>query len=140
MTAGTGILHSEFNHSATEGVRFLQIWILPEARGLEPGYEQKHFAAEEKTNRLRLVVSRDGSDGSLRIHQDADVYASILEPGALVKHALSADRHAWIQVVRGSVTLNGQTLSAGDGAQVSGEQTLHLEGVDQAELLVFDLA
>src|SRR5688572_20268943 len=113
MTAGTGVLHSEFNPSRKEPVHFLQIWILPEKKGLKPGYEQKMFADGERRNRLRLVASRDRRDGSLSIHQDAELYATLLDSGRTVVHPLAPGRHAWVQVVRGAVALNGRPLHAG---------------------------
>ena len=113
MTAGTGIAHSEFNPSPTEPVHLLQIWLLPERRGLTPGYEQKPFPEAERRGRWRLVASRDGRDGSVTIHQDADVYATLLEPGESVRHELRPGRHAWVQVARGSAALNGRPLGAG---------------------------
>jgi len=140
MSAGTGIRHSEFNASETEPVQFLQIWIIPEARGIAPGYEQKRFEPAEKRGRLRLVGSRDGRDGSVTIHQDVDLYAGLLSVGEAVTHNLAAGRGGWVQVARGSVRLNGETLREGDGAVVETPGPLSLEGVDDAEVLVFDLA
>ena len=140
MSAGSGILHSEFNPSTTDGVHFLQIWILPETRGLEPGYEQRAFPLAARTNQLRLVASRDGRDGSLTVHQDASIYVSALEAGVTVEHSLAADRHAWVQVTRGALLLNGQRLQAGDGAKVSDTESLTLQAEREAELLLFDLA
>jgi redox-sensitive bicupin YhaK (pirin superfamily) len=140
MSAGTGVSHSELNPSASEPVHFLQIWILPEREGLAPSYEQKHFPAQERTGRLRLVASRDGRDGSVRVHQDADLYAALLGAGESVTHALRPGRHAWLQVARGRCTLNGVALEAGDGAAVSEERSLRLAGAGDAELLLFDLA
>ncbi|HSD19128.1 MAG TPA: pirin family protein [Anaeromyxobacter sp.] len=140
MTAGTGVLHSEFNGSDSDPVHFLQIWILPERPNLLPGYEQKRFPEEERRGRLRLVASRDGADGSLTIHQDVRVHAGLLGAGERAVLALAEDRHAWVQVARGKVRLGDETLSAGDGAALSGEPEVRLEGVDAAEVLVFDLA
>ncbi len=139
MTAGTGVSHSEAN-PADETVHLLQIWILPDTRGLKPGYEQKAFAPEEKLDRLRLVASQTGHDGSVTINQDANVYASVLESGQSVTHELAPGRHAWIQVARGSVNLSGKVLDQGDGAAVSAESSISLAGVSLAELLLFDLA
>jgi redox-sensitive bicupin YhaK (pirin superfamily) len=139
MSAGTGVSHSEFNHSATELVHLLQIWILPERDGLRPSYEQKHFPAAERSGALRLVASRDARGGSLRIHQDVDLYASLLREGETADHALRPGRNAWLQVARGRCTLNGTPLEAGDGAAVSGEAALRIAG-GGAELLLFDLA
>jgi redox-sensitive bicupin YhaK (pirin superfamily) len=140
MTAGTGIRHSEFNPSATEPVHLLQIWLTPERRGLEPGYEQKAYPEAERRGRWRLVASRDARDGSVAIHQDADVYATLLEPGESATHVLRAGRHAWAQVARGAVTLNGQPLAEGDGAAVSAERGLTVTATAPAEVLLFDLA
>jgi len=140
MSAGTGVLHSEANPSPSAPVHFLQIWILPERRGLAPGYEQKRFEAPEKQGQLRLVASPDGRDGSITVHQDVDLYASVLRPGESARLVLRPGRHAWIQVARGEVTLNGQTLVQGDGAAVSEESAIELTGTADAEVLVFDLA
>ncbi len=140
MSAGTGVTHSEFNASKAEPVHLLQIWILPERANLKPGYEQNTFTPEERSNRLRLVASGDPRDGAVRIHQDADVFASILDPGKEVRHALRAGRHAWVQVARGAVKLNGQALSAGDGAAVGGEDALRVAASAPSEVLLFDLA
>jgi quercetin 2,3-dioxygenase len=140
MSAGTGVSHSEFNHSATELVHLLQIWLLPERDGLAPSYEQKHFPVEERRGVLRLVASRDARSGSIRIHSDVDLYASLLSEGESLSHALRPGRHAWLQVARGHCTLNGSPLEAGDGAAVSGEAALRLTGGTDAEVLLFDLA
>ncbi len=141
MSAGTGILHSEFNHSDSDPVHFLQIWILPHQKSLTPGYEQKYFAATEKQDQLRLVGSATGREGSVTIHQDVDLYASILSEGQHLSHALKAGRAAWIQVAKGSIELNGQPLAAGDGAAVRDVKTLALQGLQpESELLLFDLA
>ncbi len=139
MSAGSGIRHSEFNHSADELVHFLQIWILPERGGLKPRYDQKVFADAEKRGRLRLVVSRDGREGSLVIHQDADLYASLLADGERVTHTLKPGRRAWVQVVRGSVEVNGVAAQVGDGVALSGEASVALKASSDAEILVFDL-
>ena len=142
MSAGTGVLHSEFNHSPEELVHLLQIWIFPEKRGLEPSYEQKTFYTEEKLNQLRLVASRDGSAGSVTIHQDALVYAGLLEAGKSVKHELAPGRGAWIQVTSGAVEVNGKRLSAGDGAAIEEEKRLEISGRGEqgrSEFLLFDL-
>jgi hypothetical protein len=139
MSAGTGVLHSEFNPSASEPVHFLQIWILPERAGLAPGYEQKRFPAEEKRGRLRLLASPDGRDGSVTIHQDARILAAALEDGEEVRHALAPGRHAWVQVTRGEVELAGERLAAGDGAALSGEAAASIRGRSTAEVLLFDL-
>jgi len=140
MSAGTGVLHTEFNHSKTDPVHLLQIWLLPERNGLAPSYEQTFFPDEEKRGRLRLVASPDAADGSVRIHQDARLYATLLAPGEEVTHALAPGRHAWVHVARGKASLNGQPLEAGDGAAVSAEEQLTLRGDGHAEVLLFDLA
>ncbi len=135
MSAGTGIRHSEFNHSQTEPVHFLQIWILPDRQGVQPGYEQKRI---EVDGQLRLVASPDGSDGSVTIHQDARVYAARLN-GSEVTHALAPGRRAWLQVARGAVQLNGTTLQTGDGAGIENEPAMKLTADGSAEVLLFDL-
>ncbi len=140
MTAGTGVYHSEENASPREGVHFLQIWILPDTPRLPPGYEQKHFAAAERTGLLRLVGSRDGRDGSIVIHQDVALHAALLAPSDRVTHPLASGRHAWVQIVRGTVRVNGETLREGDGAALSGEREVAIEADGAAELLLFDLA
>jgi redox-sensitive bicupin YhaK (pirin superfamily) len=140
MTAGTGIAHSEFNHSRTKPVHFLQIWIVPERKGLEPGYEQKTFPLEERRGKARLVASRDGRNGSLTVHQDVDLYTSVLEAGDEVAIDLRPERSAWVQVARGAVTLNGTGLKEGDGAAVFDTATLTLTSDTGGEVLVFDLA
>lgn len=141
MSAGTGITHSEFNPSDSEPVHLYQIWLLPNRRGLEPSYEQKHFAEEERRNQLRLVASQDAADESLLIHQDARVFLSTIESGRQVSHLLSDGRHAWVQVLRGKVRLsNGQELKAGDGAAVSQERSLAMQATEAAEIMLFDLA
>lgn len=136
MSAGTGVMHSEMNPSPEEGVHFLQIWILPERRGIQPGYEQKKFGDEERRGALRLVASRDGRDGSVTIHQDAALYNAIVD-GTAVRHEFAQGRYGWLQVVRGEVTLNGQTLNAGDGAAIANEQSVAIAG--HGEVLLFDL-
>ena len=139
MSAGTGVLHSEMNPSPSESVHLLQIWILPDRRGISPEYEQKAFPAAERENRLRLVASRDGSDGSLSIHQDVKLYASTLGDGAAVARRLEPGRYAWIQIARGEIDVNGERLRAGDGAAIEDEQTLNLKSHGDSELLLFDL-
>ncbi|MDO8607933.1 MAG: pirin family protein [Phaeospirillum sp.] len=139
MTAGTGVRHSEINASATQDLRLLQIWILPEATRLEPGYQQGRFDDEAKRDRLRLIASRDGRDGALTIHQDTAVYASLLSEGAAVSHTLAAGRGAWVQVVRGELDLNGCRLSTGDGAAVEDVAELILTARCETEFLLFDL-
>lgn len=140
MSAGSGIRHSEFNHSKTEPVHFLQIWIIPEIKGLKPGYEQKAFGRDEKRGRLRLIGSRNGRDGSVTIHRDVDLYASVLSSGQTVTHELSAGRGAWLQVARGSVVFNDKPLKAGDGVAVDAPGMLRIEGQQEAEVLLFDMA
>ncbi|WP_454017108.1 pirin family protein [Azospirillum sp. Marseille-Q6669] len=140
MSAGSGIRHSEYNASKKDPVHFLQIWILPNEEGMVPGYEQKAFEREEKQGRLRLVGSQDGRDGSVIIHQDVDLYATLLDEGDSVTHELRPGRHAWVQVARGQVRLNGTVLKEGDGAAISKEESLTLDGVVNAEVLLFDLA
>jgi redox-sensitive bicupin YhaK (pirin superfamily) len=139
LSAGTGITHSEFNASPTEPVHFLQIWIIPDKRGLEPGYVQAHFPDLQKQGRLCLIASPDGRDGSLVLHRDVDVYATLLSPGQRVVHQLRQDRHAWVQVLRGSITLSGHALNAGDGAALSDENQVALAAARDAEVLLFDL-
>ncbi len=142
MSAGTGITHSEYNHSKSEPVHLLQIWILPRQNGISPGYEQRAFETADKRGRLCLIAARDGRDGAVTLHQDADIYASVLAAHEQVTHTL-AQRHAWLQVARGAVELNGIRLEAGDGAAVSGETVLEITGVAEecaSELLLFDLA
>jgi len=140
MTAGTGITHSEFNGSPADPVHLYQIWLNPEREGLEPGYEQKAFPEGERRNRLRLVASPDGSDGSLTIRQDARIFLGALDDGAEVAHEPAEGRHAWLQVLRGRVALNGTALAAGDGAAVSGESRLDVRADGISEVMLFDLA
>ena len=139
MTAGTGVLHSEYS-SPTDKTHLLQIWILPEKQNLQPGYEQKYFAPEEKQGKLRLVASRGGDDGSVTINQDVSLYASVFSKGDSDEHELGEGRHAWIQVISGSLDVNGTTLEKGDGAAVSDERLLQLKATDDnTEFLLFDL-
>lgn len=141
MSAGTGITHSEANPSGAEPVHLYQIWLFPDRDGHEPSYEQTAFPEEDRLNRLRLVASPDGADGSLTIHQDTRLYLGALEPGHGVHHAIIPGRHAWLQVARGEVSLNGETLREGDGAAVSDEASLAIATADRpAEVLLFDLA
>jgi redox-sensitive bicupin YhaK (pirin superfamily) len=141
MSAGTGVRHSEFNASPTEPVHFVQIWILPEAAGLAPRYDQKRFDESQKENRLRLVASGSGNDGSIAIRQDVNLYASVLKPGASVSLELPEGRHLWVQTLRGGLDVNGNRLEAGDGLSASEETAFRLTGgASDAELLVFDLA
>ncbi len=141
MSAGTGVMHSEYNASDEAPAHFFQIWVIPEHAGIEPGYEQQLFSDSDKRNQLRLIVSPDGRDGSLRIHQDAALYASILASGETVRHELAAGRRAWVQVARGAVTVNGAALRAGDGAAVTEETSVEITatGDDDAEFVLFDL-
>ncbi len=139
MTAGTGVRHSEYNASDVDPVHFLQIWIMPEKKGLEPSYEQKAFSDSEKRGKLRLVGSRDGREGSVTIHQDVDLYASLLDAGDRIDFDLSDQRHGWLQVARGSVKLDGKMLRAGDGVAMTGAASHEIEGVDAAEILLFDM-
>jgi quercetin 2,3-dioxygenase len=140
MSAGSGVLHSEFNHAQDEVTHFLQIWIEPNVRGIAPEYEQKHFDAASKRGRLRLVASPDGRDGSVRIHQDAYLYASLLDGGERVSHALADGRRAYVHVARGNVTANGQPLETGDALKASSTKEIVLENGQGAEVLLFDLA
>jgi redox-sensitive bicupin YhaK (pirin superfamily) len=140
MSAGTGIAHSEFNPSETEPVHFLQIWIIPDRRGIEPSYEQRSFPVEERSGRLLAIAAGDGRDGAVKMEQDVVIYSTILGPGGSAAHDLADGRHAWVQVVRGSVTIDGQVLQAGDGAALSDEPRIEITGVDDAEVLLFDLA
>jgi redox-sensitive bicupin YhaK (pirin superfamily) len=139
MTAGTGVVHSEANASPVEPVHLLQIWILPERRGLTPGYEQTQFPDAELQGRLRVVASPDGREGSVTLHQDASIFAAKLAPGDTVEHALAAGRAAWVQVARGSVILNGETLEPGDGAAIE-KGLVRIEGKTGSHILLFDLA
>jgi quercetin 2,3-dioxygenase len=140
MSAGTGVAHSEFNASEKEPVHMYQIWMFPDKKGYPPTYDQKNFPETEKRGKLRLVVSPDGREGSVKIRQDNDLYATVLAPGESVKHEIKKDRHAYVQVARGSVKLNGEELETGDGAAISGERSLQLTGVKDTEVLLFDLA
>lgn len=140
MTAGTGIQHSEFNHSQTDPVHLLQIWILPDTNGLPPSYEQREFPIEERRGKLRLVAARDARDGAVKIHQDVDLYAAVLDKDSRVVHALQPNRHAWVQVARGAVLLNGLALKHGDGAAISDRTEVAIEATEDAEILLFDLA
>ena len=140
MTAGTGVLHSEFNRSADQELHLLQIWILPEKNALEPGYEQTLFAREDKLNQLRLVASRDGREGSLTIHQDVDLYASVLQAGEEISLREERERRFFVQVVAGELIINDVELFAGDGAMLDDEKTLTFAARRDAEFLVFNLA
>lgn len=142
MSAGTGIQHSEFNPSPTHPVHLLQIWIMPHQGGLPPSYEQTTFSEAEKRDRLRLIGSPDGRDGSVTIHQDVNLYAALLQPGSEVRHILAPGRIAWLQVAKGGLSLNDQPLTAGDGVAINQPDTLILQnsGTDPSEILLFDMA
>ena len=140
MSAGTGITHSEFNPSETEPVHLYQIWLFPERKGIKPSYEQKAFPVEGRKNRLQLVASPDAEEGSLLIHQDARIFLANVEAGEQVPVSLAHGRHAWLQVLRGEVRLNNHEMRAGDGASVSEETDLTIEGGDAAEVMLFDLS
>ena len=140
MSAGTGVTHSEHNASPSEPVHLLQIWLLPAKTGTAPSYEQRAFPTSEKRGRLRLVCAPDGREGAVTIHQDVTLYASVLAPGERVSHVLAPGRHAWVQAVRGTVTVNGQPLAMGDGAALSDEREVTIEAASESELLLFDLA
>ncbi|MEB3149930.1 MAG: pirin family protein [Sphaerospermopsis sp.] len=139
MSAGTGIMHSEFNHSQTEELHLLQIWILPDQQSLKPRYEQKAFSVEDKKGKLRLIGSQDGRDGSITIHQDINLYASILEKGDVINYYVQPHRYAWLQIATGAAIFNGKQLQAGDGVQITGEQKIELSTNENAEILLFDL-
>lgn len=140
MSAGTGVRHSEFNPSKEEGLHLLQVWLLPNQEGLKPAYAQKPFPIQEQKNRLHLVASADGREGSIQVHTDAELYASALEKGAAIEHTLQKGKYAWLQVARGGLKLNGTSLQQGDGAAVSDESKLKIEASEDAEFLLFDLA
>jgi len=140
MSAGTGIRHSEYNASATDQVHMLQIWIMPNQRNVAPGYEQKVFPAAEKAGKLRVIASPDGRDGAVTIHADTSLYVSVLKQNEKVIHTLAPTRHAWLQVAKGSVELNGKKLTQGDGASASDEPKLEIQATADAEVLLFDLA
>jgi quercetin 2,3-dioxygenase len=139
MSAGTGVMHSEFNASEQDPVHFLQIWIEPSARGVRPGYEQKHFGPEDRRGRLRLLASPDGHEDSVTIHQEARVYASDLAADDAVSHSFEPGRRAYVHVARGAITLNGKPLEAGDGASVVDETMVNLSALAESQVLLFDL-
>ena len=139
MTAGTGVQHSEFNHSKDDELHLLQIWMFPEQKDLDPGYEQKMFSREEKLNQLRLIASRDGRDGSVTVHQHVDLYASILETGTEVELAIADSNKVFVQVVRGDISVNGQDATAGDGVQITDQDQLIIAGQSEAEFLLFNM-
>ena len=140
MSAGKGIFHSEFNPSPTEAVHLLQIWILPEQRGLEPSYEQRAFAPQDKQGKWKVIAEHAPADGAVKIHQDVKLSVAALQPGEQIGYSLAEGRHAWIQIARGAVTLNGVALKQGDGAAVSQESSLTIIADETAEVLLFDLA
>jgi len=139
MSAGSGVVHSEFNGSETEPVHFFQIWIEPAKEGIKPGYEQKLFPDEERRNRLRVLAAPGAPDGAVEIHQDARVYASLLDAGASVEHEIASGRGGWIQVASGSIDVNGTTVNAGDGVAIEDETKLAITAKENAEFLLFDL-
>lgn len=140
MSAGTGILHSEFNPSKKDPVHFLQIWIMPNEKGISPSYEQQKFDLENTTGQLQLIAANDGKNGAVTVHQDMNLYAGIFESGDRVSYSLKPQRHAWIQVARGAVLVNGVSLDNSDGAAISEERELTVEAKEKAEILLFDLA
>ncbi len=140
MSAGTGILHSEFNHSKTEPVHFLQIWLLPDTKGLQASYEQRNFSPAKTPGKLHLVAARDGRENAVTVHQDVDLYAAVLNKGDRISHTLKPQRHGWVQVARGAITLNGTPLDTSDGAAISKETEVVIEASKDAEILLFDLA
>jgi redox-sensitive bicupin YhaK (pirin superfamily) len=140
MSAGTGIMHSEFNHSKTESVRLLQIWLLPDTQGLPPSYEQRAFDLAGNGGKLQLVAAKDGRESAVKVHQDVDLYAAVMKKGDRLSHSLSPTRHGWLQVVRGKILLNNLSLGAGDGAAISEVEELAIAAQENAEFLLFDLA
>jgi len=140
MSAGRGVMHSEFNHKADQTTHFLQIWIEPNVKGIEPGYEQKAFSEADKRGRLRLIVSPDGSEGSVSVHADARLYAGLFDGSEKAELALDGQRKTYVHLVRGELEVNGQKLTAGDAAKLEGETRLSLSAANDAEVLVFDLA
>ena len=139
LSAGTGITHSEYNHSQTEEVHFLQIWFLPDERSVQPGYEQKAFSDEEKRGKFRLVASKSGRQGSVSLHQDVDMSVALIDGGEEVQYSINPDRAIWVHVARGNVTMNDQVLTAGDGAAVINEGHLNFAQAEGAEVIVFDM-
>ena len=140
MTAGTGVEHSEFNPSKTERVHFFQIWVIPDRRGLAPGYEEKHFDDAAKRGRLTLVASHDGREGSVVIHQHADLYSALLAPGEEVAHAMERTSKGWVQVASGAITVNDEQLTAGDGAAIAYEENIVIRSSANSEFLLFDMS
>ena len=139
MSAGTGVRHSEFNPSTSKPVHFLQIWLMPAQDGIAPSYEQKYFAAEEKRDRLRLIASPDGRDGSVTVHQDVDVYASLPGPGVQLTHLLAPGRLGYLHLIKGAVSVNGNSLKTGDAAKIDAEQQLVITADEDSEFLLFDM-
>ncbi len=139
MTAGTGVQHSEFNHSQEDELHLLQLWMFPEEKGLEPGYEQIEYTREDKLNQLRLVGSRDGRDGSVTIHQKVDLYASVLEAGTMLTHEMDDTHKVFVQVISGNLTISGKALAAGDGMQIKNENSILIIAQSEAEMLLFDM-
>jgi redox-sensitive bicupin YhaK (pirin superfamily) len=139
MSAGTGVTHSEYNHSAEEPVHFLQIWLQPNRLGVEPAYDQKHFALEDRRGRLILLVSPDGRDGSIATHQGSLLYGTLLAAGEEVGHRLESGRRGYVHIARGRATVNGESLSSGDGLAVEAVDRIELTGIEAAEILLFDL-
>ncbi len=139
MTAGTGVRHSEKNASDVERVHLLQIWILPNAEDLQPAYEQKAFSQDERRGQFRLIASNEGRDGSVRLNQDVNLFGSILEAGQEVEHTMDPARYGWIQVARGSISVNGENTGQGDGVVIVGESSLRIKAQEDAEILLFDL-
>lgn len=140
MSAGTGISHSEYNASQTEPVHFLQIWVLPNEQGLKPEYEQRSFEIQKDRGKWIRVAAPNGRDGAVNIHQDVDLSVAVLSPGQQLNYHFKPSRNGWLQIARGNVSLNATTLNAGDGASISAEQIIEIKALDDAELLLFDLA
>ena len=140
MSAGTGVRHSEFNASKTDPVHFLQIWVIPERKGLEPSYDQRHFPEEERRNALKLVASGTPRDGALKIHQDADIHASLLDAGQVLAFSPKAGRRQWLQLASGELVVNGKQLRRGDGLAIADEREVRIEALDASEFLLFDMA
>lgn len=140
MSTGTGIMHSEYNHSKSEAVHFLQIWLLPDTKGLKPKYDQRTFDISANSGKLRLVAGKDGKNGAIKVNQDVDLFAGVLKKGDRISYSLASNRHGWIQVARGGINLNGLALEVGDGAALSEVSDIAIEASSDAEILLFDLA
>jgi redox-sensitive bicupin YhaK (pirin superfamily) len=140
MSAGTGILHSEFNHSNSSPVHFLQIWLLPQTKGLTPSYEQQYTHLTQTPGQLKLIASPNGGDGTLKVHQDVNLYGAVLSTGDRIRHTFNSDRQGWLQVARGALKLNETTLQAGDGTAIGDQSHLEITATEDAEILLFDLA